>query len=213
MMPAPPSQSARHGLLQDVGVNAILPYVTYLVLTGQGVPTVPALAAGAAFPACAACVTIARQRRVAALGVIVLTATAASVVGALWFTDPFLLLAKSSFVTGVIGLVFLGSLTLRRPLVFHLASSGKGAEARQRSESLWQTEPVYRRVMRRLTAIWAVALLAEATLRLLLIPLLPIAVFLPISEAMWIVFFTAMTAWSWRYGTRMSRAFHPAPLA
>jgi hypothetical protein len=64
--------------------------------------------------------------------------------------------------------------------------------------------------MRRLTAIWAVGLLLEATVRLMLIPLLPIAVFLPISEAMWIVFFAAMTAWSWRYGTRVGSAARAA---
>jgi hypothetical protein len=57
--------------------------------------------------------------------------------------------------------------------------------------------------MRRLTAIWAIALLGEATLRLALIPMLPIAIFLPVSEAMWIGFFTLMTAWSWRYGRRV----------
>jgi hypothetical protein len=210
---APQSEpgSSRKGLLRDIGVNAVLPYVTYLVLTRQGVPTVPALVAGAVFPASAAIITIVRERRIAALGLIVLAATAASVAGALWFTDPFLLLAKGSFVTGDIGLVFLASLALRRPLVFHLATTGKDATARQRSESLWQTEPAFRAVMRRLTAIWAVALLAEATLRLVMIPLMPIAVFLPISEAMWIVFFAAMMAWSWRYGTRMRTALQPAP--
>jgi hypothetical protein len=203
---------SRNGLLRDVGVNAVLPYVTYLVLTHQGVPTVPALVAGAVFPASAALITMLRDRRVAALGLIVLAATAASVAGALWFTDPFLLLAKGSLVTGVIGLVFLASLAFRRPLVFHLATTGKDASARRQSEALWQTEPRYRSVMRRLTIVWAVALLAEATVRLVMIPLMPIAVFLPISEAMWIIFFAAMTAWSWRYGTRLRSAMRTAPM-
>jgi hypothetical protein len=56
--------------------------------------------------------------------------------------------------------------------------------------------------MRRLTLIWGVALYVEATLRLVLIELLPIAVFLPVSEAMWIIFFAAMNLWSLRYSSR-----------
>jgi hypothetical protein len=71
--------------------------------------------------------------------------------------------------------------------------------------------------MRRLTWIWGVALIGEATLRLLLIDLLPIEVFLPISEIMWIALFAGLTAWSWRYGGRRMAAFRaqaaPAPTA
>jgi len=184
-------------------VNALLPYVTYLVLTRYGVTTVPALAAGAVFPAAATLIGMLRSGRVEALGIIVLTATAASIAGALWFTSPYLALAKGSFITGVIGLAFLISLTLRRPLAFHLASAGMNEAAARGADALWNTRPGYRHVMRKLTAIWAIALLSEATLRLLLIPLFPVAVFLPISEIMWIGFFAAMMAWSWRYGMHM----------
>ena len=185
--PANP-EKGRRGLLQEIGVNAVLPYATYFALTGQGVPTVTALLAGTVFPVGAALLSIYQERRVAALGVIVLAATAASVAGALWFTNPVLLLAKGSLVTGVVSLVFLASLAARRPLIYYLASTGKGPEARHQAEALWQSQPVYRSVMRRLTLTWALAMLAEASMRLLLIPLLPIAVFLPISEMMWIGF-------------------------
>ena len=66
-----------------------------------------------------------------------------------------------------------------------------------------QTEAVYRRLMRRITIVWAAALFVEATLRLVLIPLLPIAVFLPVSEALWICCFLLMIGWSWRYAGRV----------
>jgi hypothetical protein len=56
--------------------------------------------------------------------------------------------------------------------------------------------------MRRITVVWAVALLVEGTLRLLLIPLLPIAAFLPLSEAMSLGCLGLMMAWAWRYGSR-----------
>jgi hypothetical protein len=187
-------------LLRDIGVNAGLPYATYLLLSYQGVPTVQALAAGAIFPVAAIMLGFIRQRRVQALGLIVLVATVASILAALYFTSPFLALAKGSLFTGSLGVLFLGSLFGRRPLVFHLARLGGDEADRQHAETLWETVPQYRRVLRRITAVWAVALLIEASLRLILIPLLPIALFLPISEAMWLCCLGLMIAWSWRYG-------------
>jgi hypothetical protein len=194
--------SNRTNLLRDIAVNAALPYGTYLLLTSRGIPAVPALVAGSVFPIVAGIVGFIRERRVQVLGVIVIVAAAASAIGALYFTSPLPTLAKGSLITGTVGLLFLASLLRPRPLVFHLASTGQDAGGRQRANEQWDTTPGYRSVMRRLTAIWAIALLVEATLRLVLIPLLPIAIFLPVSEAMWIGFFTLMTAWSWRYGRR-----------
>ena len=63
--------------------------------------------------------------------------------------------------------------------------------------------------MRRLTIVWTLALFVEASLRLILIPLLPIEIFLPVSEAMWIGFFALMMAWSWRYGRRRIESLQP----
>ncbi len=200
-------------MLRDIVVNAALPYATYLLLTRQGMPTVPALAAGSAFPIAAILFGWFRERRIPALGIIVLVATAASILGALAFTSPDLALAKGSLITGTVGLAFGASLFAARPLVFHLAATGRDAAERARMDALWQAEPRYRRVIRQITVAWTVALLAEAGLRLILIPLLPIEIFLPISEAMWIGFFALMMAWSWRYGSRRIAAFNRATSA
>jgi hypothetical protein len=194
--------SDRMTLVRDIGVNAGLPYATYLVLSYQGVPTVQALAAGAVFPVGAIIWGFVRQRRVQALGVIVLVATVASILAALYFTSPFLALAKGSLFTGSLALLMLASLFARRPLVFHLASLGGDAEDRVHAEALWEKQPRYRGLMRRITWVWAIALLCEASLRLILIPLLPVALFLPVSEAMWIGCCLLMIGWSWRYGAR-----------
>ena len=194
--------SDRTALLRSILVNAGLPYATYLVLTYQGVPTVQALALGALFPVGAIIVGFIRERRVQALGVIVLVATAASMLAALYFTSPFLALAKGSLFSALFSALLLGSLLGRRPLVFHLAILAQDADDRQHSETLWATEPRYRAMMRHITLLWAIAFLVEGSLRLALIPLLPIALFLPVSEAMSLACIGLMAAWSWRYGSR-----------
>jgi hypothetical protein len=187
---------------RDILFNVALPYATYLLLCWRGVATVPALAAGSIFPIGAILVGLARERRIPALGVIVLIATAASIIAALALTSPYLALAKGSLITGAIGIAFGLSLLARRPLIFYLALTDRDAAARARAEILWRDEPRYRRVMRQMTIAWTAALLAEATLRLILVPLLPIAIFLPMSEAMWMCAFAAMMTWSWRFGRR-----------
>ncbi|MFO1028859.1 MAG: VC0807 family protein [Acetobacteraceae bacterium] len=211
MSPAPSPRPRRGALLRDIGVNAVVPYVTYLLLRHLGVAVIPALAAGAVFPAGAALVTFRRAGRIDALGVIMLVATGASMIGALLFTSPYLLLAKGSLITGGIGVLFLGSLAAQRPLVFHLiGSTGQDASGAALYDTLWNTVPPFRTLMRRLTLAWGVVLITEAALRLLLIDLLPIEVFLPVSEVMWIAVFAGMTAWSWRYGARRMSALRSA---
>ena len=190
-------------MLPNILINAVAPYATYLVLRHFGVETVHALAAGAVFPVAGIILGFVREQRVQALGAIVLTATIASIAGALYFTSPFLALAKGSVLTGALGIAFVLSLFARRPLVFYLATMSADAELRQEAETRWQTEAVYRRLMRRITIVWAAALFVEATLRLVLIPLLPITVFLPVSEALWICCFLLMIGWSWRYAGRV----------
>lgn len=200
--PAGRAGPGRAGLLKDILFSAALPYAAYLLLRHYGIATVYALVAGAVFPMASTVLAFVRERRVQALGIIVLAATAASMLGALAFTTPYLVLAKESVITGFVGLTFGVSLFAHRPLVFHLSLAGKDAAARQYWNLLWASVPQFRRVMRQLTVIWAVGLLAEATLRLVLIALLPIAVFLPVSATMWIAFMGLLSAWSWRYGRR-----------
>lgn len=203
--------SDRAVLLRDIGINAGLPYATYLLLTYQGVPTVPALAAGAVFPVGGIIVKAIRERRIQAIGVIVLVATLASMLAALYFTSPFLALAKGSVFSALFSVTLFVSLLARRPLAFHLATMGQEPEERQESEALWEIEPRYRHLMRRITLVWAFAFIAEGSLRLALIPLLPIALFLPVSEALSLACIGLMIAWSWRYGSREMGAIEATP--
>lgn len=202
--------SDRAILLRSIGVNAGLPYATYLLLTYQGVPTVQALAAGSIFPVGAIVFGFIRERRVQTLGVIVLAVTLVSILAALYFTSPFLVLAKGSAFSGVLSLLLLGSLLMRRPLVYHLAALGQEQEDRQHADTLWQTEPRYRRLMRQITLVWACAFIIEGSLRLVLIPLLPIALFLPLSEAMSLGCIGLMVAWTWHYASRRMEQIEPA---
>jgi hypothetical protein len=197
--PAPPQAVGRRGLIRDIIVNAVLPYATYLGLTAWGVATVPALVAGAVFPTTSILFGAIRQRRVQAIGIIVLTATAASVASALWFTSPFLALARGALMTMLMAAVLLGSLFARRPLLFHLANAGQEAEARREADVEWTSDPAFRRTMRLLTAVWGVGLLLEAGLSLVVIVSLPVAAVVPVNEVLFWAFFGVLGYGTYRY--------------
>jgi hypothetical protein len=202
--PGPPQAVDRRGLIRDIVVNAVLPYATYLGLTACGVDTVWALVAGAVFPIASILFGAIRQRRVQAIGIIVLVATAASVASALWFTSPFLALARGALMTILIAIVLLGSLLARRPLLFHLASAGLDAEGRREAAAEWAADAFSRRMMRLLTAVWGVALLAEAGVSLVVIAWLPPAAVIPVNEVLFWAFFGVLAYGSYRYGQRVT---------
>ncbi|TPW31770.1 hypothetical protein FJU08_08500 [Martelella alba] len=188
----------------DIIFGALLPYLTFVLGQHFGLSIVHALALGSLFPIATIMVSYFVSRRIAAVSIITLSATLASLAGSLWFNSAYLALLKNSLITGLIGLVFLGSLFAPRPLIFFLAAEGN-REKQEKYEGFWQTRPGFRRTMREMTGIWAAALLGEAILRAVLIPLLPINIFLVVSEVMWIAVFAGMMTWSIRYGKRRSK--------
>jgi hypothetical protein len=89
------------------------------------------------------------------------------VVTSLLFDDPRLLLLKESAITGLFGLVLLGSLLAPRPLMFYFGRRFAGGGQPERIawwNGLWQY-PGFRRSQRVLTAVWGSVLLVEAVLR------------------------------------------------
>jgi hypothetical protein len=198
--PAAPEGTDRRTLIRDIGVNAVLPYATYLGLTAYGVGTVPALVTGSIFPTASILIGAIRQRRVQAIGVIVLTATAASVASALWFTSPFLALARGALMTTLMAVVLLCSLLARRPLLFHLVNAAQDAAGRQEAEAEWAADPVFRRTMRVMTMVWGVGLSVEAGLSLVVIAALPVAAVIPVNEVLFWAFFGVLGYGTYRYG-------------
>lgn len=122
--------------------------------------------------------------------------------------DERFLLLKESLITGLLGLVCLASLLLPpRPLMFYFGrsfSGGGDAEAARRYDALWQY-PTFRAIQRRLTIVWGSGFIGEALLRVLLLQVLPIAVFLAVSQLLALGVVVLLMVWTVRY-VRAARA-------
>jgi len=152
--------------LAMIGVFDIAgPLVAYSMLRSAGQSQVSALILSGAFPALGILVSVIRHRRVDTIGVLVLAGIAVGTVLGLLSGSPRLVLAEGSVPTAVFGLLCLGSLWARRPLIYRFAIEfiGAGTPRGREFESLWQY-PAFRHSFRLYTLVWGVVYLAEVAL-------------------------------------------------
>ncbi|MGE3913932.1 MAG: VC0807 family protein [Chloroflexota bacterium] len=192
--PGPPDQPMRppgggfsmRGMLVTLLPNVVLPWIIYQWLTSRGVSTISALMATAVVPLAVTLYSWLRDRRVDALGIMTLAFVAIGLVTSLISGDPIFYLVKESLLTGVWGLIMLGSLLASRPLTFYFGRqfmSGGDPERAAFFDRLWEV-PEFRALQRKLSIIWGGGLIAEALVRVGLVYALPIPVFLIVSPAM-----------------------------
>src|SRR3954453_8798544 len=130
-------KNARHFLVEAL-VNFILPFVIYTYAEAR-LGDVRALLASSAPPILWSLVEFARHRRLDALSVLVVSGIALSLLAMLGGGGVRFLQLREKLVTGVIGLVFLGSALIGKPLIYELARASmrrKSEEGAQQFEAL-----------------------------------------------------------------------------
>ncbi len=195
-------QSAAKILVFDIAG----PLVAYSLLRSAGLSSVSALVLSGAFPALGIAVGVARNRRVDAIGVLVLAGIAVGTVLGLISGNARLVLVEGSVPTAVFGLLCLGSLRSRRPLIYRFALEFMGADTpRGRDfEGLWRY-PGFRHAFRLFTVVWGVAYLAEAAARVIIVETTSTATALTFSKVMPYAVGAALAGWMFAYGRRARR--------
>lgn len=157
----------RTGVVLELAVNLVLPWLMYrLALPYFG--RAGALYASAAPPLLWSLAEFARSRRLDALSVLVLVGIALSIILLALGGSPRILLVRESLISGVIGVTFLLSLLLKRPLTFYLARATLAREEEggtARFETLWHERLPLRASIRLMTLVWGTGLTAETLLR------------------------------------------------
>jgi intracellular septation protein A len=188
-------------------INGVFPFVLYQLLTGRGVPAVPALVAGSVFPVGYTLLGWARSRRLDVIAAVSLCFIVVSAVASLVSGSPRFTLMKESFLTGIFGVIFLGSLLASRPLMFYIVlpfATGDDPERRVWWNGLWRY-PGFRHSMRVMTAIWGVTFVADALIRTALVFVLSTSVFLVVSQLLFYGMFATAFLVTFAYGRRAQR--------
>jgi hypothetical protein len=190
------------------------PLVTYSVLRSAGESAVVSLVVSGAFPALGVAVGIITRRRADVIGILVLAGIALGAVLGVVSHSARLVLVEGSVPVAAFGLVFLGSLLGRRPLMFRFALEFMGPDSPRGREfdGLWQYGG-FRRAFRNLTAVWGLAYLMEAAARVVIVERASTGAALVASKVMPLAVTAALAAWTVAYslyqkrkGTRLAAA-------
>ncbi|MDR3504855.1 MAG: hypothetical protein P4L52_01285 [Acidocella sp.] len=122
-----------------------------------------ALIASAVPPLLWSAAELIRTRRLDAISLIVVASILFTVVATAMGGSPRLIQIRDAMVTGVVGVTFLGSLALKRPLIFYLARAAMSrntAAGFEAYETLW-TRPGVPAAFRWLTVVWGVGLVVQ----------------------------------------------------
>lgn len=194
------------GIARIVIFDIAGPLVTYSVLRSAGESTVTSLIASGAFPALGVVGGIIANRRADAIGILVLAGIALGSVLGLVTHSARLVLLEGSVPTGAFGLICLGSLFARRPLMFRFALEFMGPDSQKGREfdGLWQYGE-FRRAFRNLTAVWGVAYILEAVARIFIVEHASAGSALAISKVMPLAVTLALAAWTASYSLYQQR--------
>jgi hypothetical protein len=197
------------GLLPMLTVNAVLPFVTYRLLTVYipSMSEVMRLLVAGMFPTAHSMIGLVRRRSLDIVGIVVIVGIAVSIGATFLSGDPRLLLIRESFVTGALGLLALSSLFWSRPLIFYIGrqmSAGQDPALIARFDALWQ-RPRGRRTFQVITIVWAIGWLAEFGLRIVMVETLTIATILAVSPFVFTAINLGLFAWMFAYVRRVRR--------
>jgi hypothetical protein len=193
-------------ILVEALVNVLLPFAIYSYAEAP-FGAVRALLASSAPPTLWSLVEFARHRRFDALSLLVLSGIILSLLAMIGGGGVRFLQLREKLVTGVIGLTFLGSALIGKPLVYELARATKRRKSEDEAlqfEAL-QIHAGFRRTMMVMTLVWGLGLLAEVAASVALMLVLSIREYLLIHHLLGYGTMGALSLWSFLYAGRARR--------
>ena len=190
----------------EVLVNFLLPLLIFDFAKPR-LGDVNALIASSGPPIAWSLIEFARRRRVDALSILVLTGIALSLLAFLGGGSAKFLQLREKLVTVTIGLVFLGSAAIGKPLIYQLA---RATIMRRSPSELADFEAMrdnmhFRRVMMIMTLVWGFGLLAEAAVAVALVLSLSIHNYLIVSPIVGYGTMGGLSLWTWWYARESRR--------
>ncbi|MBU6426572.1 MAG: hypothetical protein KGQ69_09605 [Rhodospirillales bacterium] len=145
-----------------------------------------------------------KTRRLDAVSVVVVASIVLTLAATALGGSARLIQIRDALVTGAIGVVFLASLLMEKPLVFYLAratSARNTEQGAEQFEAMWQN-PEVRRTFRRMTAAWGAGLIVQTAVLCLLAWVWPISRYLLLAPFIGYGIFGLLLLWSLWYGAK-----------
>jgi hypothetical protein len=197
-----------HGMkvVLEAGANFVLPFLIYSV-ANEGLGAVPALMVASAPPIAWSVIGFLRERKLDALSILVLAGIALSLLAFAGGGGIKVLQLRENLVGGVIGLAFLGSAAIGRPLIDLLAQARmrRGAPEKAAALEALREDAGFRAALTLATLVWGVGLLAVCAVNCALVFVVSIKTYLLIGGPISYGAIGLMSAWTFWYMPRVRR--------
>lgn len=167
----------QYAWVASIARDIAIPVGAYFVLHALGYSDFAGLLAGTVVSALMVIGQAIRSRRLELMSAIILGGFVFGLVASLISGDPRMMIVKDSAATVLIGLAFLISAMIGKPLTYLVARKAVSAGGPARVaelETAYRTDPAKRRAFTVLTVMWGAGLMLEAAIRIVLAYQLPI---------------------------------------
>ncbi len=190
----------------EVLVNIALPYLIYSYFATT-LGDVKALLASSAPPIAWSVFEFVRNRRVDAVSLLVLAGIVLSLLAFLGGGSVRFLQLRENLVIGVIGVVFIGSLLIGKPLIYQLARASMARQSPSDAAAFEQLRGNvrFRRSMSLMTLVWGLGLLLQTAVACVLVFALSIKQYLIVAPIVGYGSFGALALWTFWFVKRQRR--------
>jgi hypothetical protein len=190
----------------EVLVNIVLPFVVYSVAKPK-LGDVNALLASMVPPIVWSIVEFVRRRRIDGMSMIIVAGIGLSLLAFFGGGSVRFLQLRENLVAGVIGLAFLVSAAIGKPIVYELARAGAMRKSPSEAEAIVKLKdnPSFRRTMTLMTLVWGFGLILETAIASALVFTMSIQAYLVVSPIVGYGFMGLLALWTFWYGNRQRR--------
>ncbi|MEK3910598.1 VC0807 family protein [Paenibacillus sp. FSL H7-0331] len=193
-------------ILVSLLINGGLPLLVYTILEGH-MTDVMALSIAAIIPLLDTFYHILKHKKLDVFAVFMATGFILSAGAVLLGGSQQLILLRESFVTGIMGLIFLVSLLFPKPIIYYFAFrfiASNDENQKQAFADNWKFAYA-RKVMRIMTAGWGAVLLGEAVIKVIMVYSLSVTAFLALSHLVMYVILGIAIGWTYLYRKQSGR--------
>jgi hypothetical protein len=194
------------GFVVEIVVNVALPFVVYSYAKPR-LGDVNSLLASMVPPLGWSVIEFIRRRRVDALSLLIVAGIGLSLLAFIGGGSVRFLQLRENLVTGLIGLIFLVSAAIGKPLIYGLARAGMMRTSPSQAESFARLrDDVYvRRAMTIMTVVWGAGLIVQTGIACVLVFTMSIPEYLVVSPFLGYGTMAALGLWTFWYSKRKKR--------
>lgn len=176
----------KKSIIISILINAILPLITYKILINHIPSSITALIISTTIPIIDNIYHIIKEKKIDIFASLIILGFIVGIISMLFGGSQKLLLIRQSYITAVIGILFLISMFFPKPMIYYLAkkfinSQDKYAKNNKSTIDEKCKNPHFRFSMKFLTFIWGICLVLEAVCNISLVFILSVSKYMLIS--------------------------------